>query len=62
VYVVLQWGRVHKNAEGVLMQDPQYQQLNSKIASALRIFSGQRPVQPKQVRISLNINARAATE
>ena len=38
----LQWGRVPLNAEGVLAQDPQYQQLDSKIASALRIFSGQR--------------------
>jgi len=30
----LQWGRVLMNAEGVLAQDLQYQQLDSKIASA----------------------------
>jgi hypothetical protein len=36
--MMLQWGRVLMNAEGALTQDLEYQQLNSKIASAFRIF------------------------
>ena len=54
----LQWGRVLMNAEGMLMQGLQYQEVDGR---ALFVFSRcDVSGQAKQARISLNINARAA--
>ena len=50
------------NAESVAAQVLQYQQMDSRVASAFHIFSVRHIGEGNPARIPLDINARAATE